>query len=141
MGYRPVGFHANDSNNQAIYHTNVMMGIGEGFAVICLDSISTMQERECVRQSLEKSGLEIIAITLDQVANFAGNVLALKSKDGHQLLVLSSSACKALSEPQRLRIMRYAKCVIMDIPTIESIGGGSARCMIAEMFLSPRIIS
>lgn len=139
LGYQPVGFHASDAKGQAIYHTNVMMGIGEGFAIVCLESISDEAERAFVCGSLEKGKLEIIPVTLKQVSDFAGNVLALRSMSGEQLLVLSRRAFNTLTTEQHHRVEQYARFVPMDIPTIETIGGGSARCMIAEVFLPPGI--
>lgn len=133
LGYEAIAFNALDKNGVAIYHTNVMMSIGNGFAVVCLESIPSNQEREKVVRELQNSSLEIVGISLDQVGHFAGNMLALQNKDG-QVLVLSQSAFDVLTTQQKQQLEQYVKLLPMAIPTIELIGGGSARCMIAEVF-------
>lgn len=135
LGYTPVSFHSNDKHGKAIYHTNVMMCIGEKFCVICLESIVDPIEREMVVSALQFSGHEIIDISLQQVEKFAGNMLELKNLHGDQIVALSESAFNALSQSQKDAIGYFAKLVPLPIQTIETIGGGSARCMIAEIFL------
>ena len=135
LGYRPVVFRANDAQGQAIYHTNVMMCLGDGFAVVCLESITDELERAAVVASLRVGGHEIVDITLGQVARFAGNMLALQPAAGPALLALSQSAYDALTQEQRATLGRYCELLPLPIPTIETIGGGSARCMLAEVFL------
>lgn len=135
LGYRPVAFHARDAQGRLIYHTNVMMCVGAGFAVLCLESITNAAERAAVVGALTASGHEIVAITLGQVARFAGNMLTLQPAAGPTLLVMSQSAHDALREKQRRQLGRYCELLPLPIPTIETIGGGSARCMLAEVFL------
>lgn len=134
LGYQPVAFHAYDQHGHAIYHTNVMLCIGARFAVVCLASIRDAQERAAVVASLTDTGHELVDITLTQVAHFAGNMLTLRG-DSADLLVLSQQAYTALTTEQQQNLARYAELVPLAIPTIETIGGGSARCMLAEVFL------
>ncbi|TGE18359.1 citrulline utilization hydrolase CtlX [Hymenobacter elongatus] len=138
LGYRPVVFHSYDQQHQEIYHTNVMMGLGERFAVVCLESITAGTERAAVVAALTTTGYEIVAISLGQVAQFAGNMLALRAATGAELLVLSQRAWEALTLGQRQVLERYCELVPLPIPTIETIGGGSARCMLAEVLLPPK---
>lgn len=135
LGYRSISFHACDAHGMPFYHTNVMMGIGDGFAVVCLESVRDEAEREKLATSLTATGHTIVPITLGQAADFAGNVLSLRSCTGEQLLVLSQRAFTSFDEGQREIIGRFASFLPLDIPTIETIGGGSARCMIAELFV------
>jgi hypothetical protein len=137
LGYRPVAFRAYDAQGYAIYHTNVMLCIGSGFAVVCLESITDAAERAAVVGSFIVSGHEIVAISLEQVARFAGNLLALQTSAGTTLLAMSQSAFDALTEPQRQTLEKYVELLPLPIPTIETIGGGSVRCMLAEVFLPP----
>ncbi len=137
LQYKPVCFHSQDKEGQEIYHTNVMMCIGEKFAVICSDTIADERERENVLQSLTQTGHEIIEVTTDQMNHFAGNMLAIKTKDNKAILALSQSAFDSLTVAQRQAIGKFCELVPLAIPTIETIGGGSARCMIAELFISP----
>jgi hypothetical protein len=136
--YEPVTFTSIDSNGQPIYHTNVMMCIGTAFAMVGLEMIPNRAERQQVRAHLEKTGKEIVELSADQIANFAGNAIELHNKDGEKLLVLSSRADHALIEDQRKRLRRYARLIPLELATIE-LGGGSARCMIATIHLSPRL--
>ncbi|MFD2787633.1 citrulline utilization hydrolase CtlX [Hymenobacter rubripertinctus] len=135
LGYRPVPFRSVDARGQEIYHTNVMLSIGPGFAVVCLESIPDLPERALVTDSLTETGHEIVDISLAQVARFAGNMLALQPTPGPVLLALSQSAHDALTPEQRTRLSRHATLLPLAIPTIETIGGGSVRCMLAEVFL------
>ncbi|MDQ2770564.1 MAG: arginine deiminase-related protein [Bacteroidota bacterium] len=134
LNYRPVAFRAVDAQGQEIYHTNVMMCVGPGFAVVCLDSIADATERAAVADSLTATDHELVAISQAQVGRFAGNMLALEA-NGRCLLVLSQQAHDALMPEQRQALARYAELVPLAIPTIETVGGGSARCMLAEIFL------
>ncbi|MCA8830910.1 citrulline utilization hydrolase CtlX [Hymenobacter pini] len=138
LGYRPVPFRAYDAQGQEIYHTNVMMCVGTGFAVVCLESIRSEAERAAVVDSLTSTGHGIIAISLAQVSRFAGNMLTLRPATGPELLVMSQSAYDVLTPAQRFRLSHYATLLPCAIPTIETIGGGSARCMLAEVFLPAR---
>jgi len=138
LGYRPVIFHATDKTGQAIYHTNVMMCVAERFAVVCLESISNERERWMVMNFLTGGRREIIDISLDQMYNFAGNMLALRSADGRNLLVLSQRAFESLKPDQVKAVENYCEMLPIEISTIETVGGGSARCMMAEIFLSKK---
>lgn len=138
LGYQPISFKSVDSNNNPIYHTNVMMCIGTKFATICLESIKDNVEKEKVISSLKKSGLAIVDITYQQLKNFAGNMLELTNKDNNKIVALSQSAFNSLTNSQKQVIERNAKLLPLCIPTIETIGGGSARCMIAEIFLKKK---
>lgn len=135
IGYKPVVFHAVDENSKPIYHTNVLMCIGSGIAVICLDSLVVQSEKMMVESILKETGHEILPISFAQMNAFAGNMLMLTGRGGNALMIMSSSAFNALSEQERVTISKYAKIVPVDIKTIETAGGGSARCMIAENFL------
>ena len=137
LGYKPVSFNAFDENDdgQEIYHTNVMMCIGDNFSVICLESIKNEAERSLVSETLRNSGKEIIDISFDQMNSFAGNMLAVSTNRNKSLVVLSENAFRSLSIEQKGRLGKYCELFPLPIPTIEAIGGGSARCMIAEIFL------
>jgi hypothetical protein len=136
LGYRPVTFHATDGHGHAIYHTNVMMCVGGKFATVCLESITDATEQAAVVDSLTSAGHELVAISRAQVERFAGNMLTLQpAAGGRELLVMSQSAYDSLTTEQRHTLSRYCELVPLAIPTIETIGGGSARCMLAEVFL------
>ena len=137
FSYEPVTFTSVDSNGQPIYHTNVMMCIGTAFAMVGLEMIPNKIERELVRARLEKTGKEIVELSADQIANFAGNAIELHDKDGEKLLVLSTRADGALTQEQRKRLSRHSRLIPLELPTIE-LGGGSARCMMATIHL-PRL--
>jgi len=137
FGYEPIIFTSIGSNGQPIYHTNVMMCIGTAFAMVGLEMIPNKAERQKVRVRLEKTGKEIVELSADQIANFAGNAIELHDKHGEKLLVLSTRAAQALTEEQRETLTRYARFILLELPTIE-LGGGSARCMIATIHL-PRL--
>jgi len=138
IGYQAITFDAFDQNEQAIYHTNVLMAVGSKFAVICLDSIINSTEKEAVIRSLKSTGKEIIDITFDQMNHFAGNMLEVKNNLGETLVVMSQSAFTSLTEEQKTTLEKYGKLVYADINTIETNGGGSARCMMAEVHLEVR---
>jgi hypothetical protein len=136
LGYRPVTFQAIDAQGHAIYHTNVMMCVGGKFATVCLESIADATERAAVVEALTSVGHEIVAISLAQVERFAGNMLTLQPAiGGRELLVMSQSAYDSLTDDQHRTLSGYCELVPLAIPTIETIGGGSARCMLAEVFL------
>jgi hypothetical protein len=135
--WTPVAFRAYqtvENERKLIYHTNVMMCIGMNFALICLDCIDNKEEREKVVQSLEADGKEIISITEDQVGQFAGNMLQLQGKNG-PVIVMSLSAYNALNPSQKDALSKHGDLIPSDLHVIETNGGGSARCMIAEIFL------
>ena len=136
--YFPVVFNAFqsvDGKRLPIYHTNVMMCIAEEFCVICLDSIDDKKERKVVIDQLKKSGKEIIAISEKQMHQFAGNMLQVENVDGEKFLVMSASAYGVLNIRQIEQIEKYCAILSADLYTIETCGGGSARCMMAEIFL------
>ncbi len=138
FSYEPVIFTSVGSDGQPIYHTNVMMCIGTAFAMVGLEMIPNKAERQQVRSRLEKTGKEIVELSADQIANFAGNAIELQNKSGEKLLVLSSRAVRALTEQQRETLSRYSRLLPLELPTIE-LGGGSARCVIATIHLPPRL--
>ena len=134
--YKPVLFVANQTVNnerKAIYHTNVMMALGETFAVICLDSIDNKKQCEEVIQSLKSDKKEIIEITEEQMHSFAGNMLQVKGSDEKRHLIMSQQAYNSLTAEQIKRIENHCSILSSDLTTIETLGGGSARCMIAEV--------
>lgn len=134
-GYSPVIFHAFDQNGQAIYHTNVMMCVAERFVVICLDSISDAKEREAVVAAFFQTQKNIFDISFEQMNHFAGNMLEVFTADGESLLVMSASAYHSLLPQQVSMFKQFSRIVYAAIPTIERIGGGSVRCMMAEVGL------
>src|SRR5215216_2296830 len=138
FSYEPVTFTSVSSNGQPIYHTNVMMCIGTDFAMVGLKMIPSEAERQEVRARLEKTAKEIVELSADQIANFAGNTIELHNKHGEKLLVLSTRAARVLTEGQQEILSRYTRLVSLELPTIE-LGGGSARCMIATIHLPPRL--
>ena len=135
LGYQPIYFTANDINGKEIYHTNVMMCVGETFVVICLDSITNIDEKHLVADSILQTNKELIAISFEQMNQFAGNMLELKTSDNNKILALSKSSFDSLTEQQKQKLQNHCELVQLNIKTIETIGGGSARCMIAEIFL------
>ena len=133
-------FDARGSSGRPIYHTNVMMGLGDRFAVICPDAIPDAAQRARVMQSLAGS-FDVIEISVAQMEkHFCGNLLQLRNRSGEPLIVMSARAEKGFTPEQRRRLTAYGKVVSVDLETIETIGGGSARCMLAEVFL-PRASS
>jgi hypothetical protein len=134
LDYELVTFEAVDAQGVAIYHTNVLMSVGTHFAVVCTDSIRTPQHRAAVSMKLRATGHEIVAISLGQMQRFAGNVLELAGARG-PLIALSTTAWTSLLPAQRRVLERYAQLLTVDVPTIERIGGGGVRCMLAEVHL------
>ena len=137
LDFEPVAFQAFqtvDNQRLPIYHTNVMMSIGSGYAVVCLDCIDSDDERKQVVDAIALDGLELIAITEEQVNQFAGNMLELTGDDG-PVLVMSASAYQSLVPGQIEKLQQYTTLLHAPLPTIETCGGGSARCMIAEIHL------
>jgi hypothetical protein len=135
FGYEPVKFRSQSPDGRPIYHTNVMMCVGTDFALVGLQTIPVQSEREGLQNLLEAHGKEVIELTPAQIAEFAGNAIELHN-DREKLLVLSARAAAALTPAQRQRIEQYAKLVPLSLPTIE-LAGGSARCMIATLHLTP----
>lgn len=138
-GYEPMAFQAVDGSNFPIYHTNVMMCIGDRFAVICLDSIKDPEEKLKVTISLKGSGKEIIEISLEQMNKFAGNMLQVTNADGESLLVMSEQAFLSLTAEQIVALEQYSRIIYAPLYTIEKNGGGSARCMLAEIHLPSKL--
>jgi hypothetical protein len=135
LNYKPVYFWAFDAGNQPIYHTNVMMCVADKYVVICLASIKDLNERQLVINAITASGKAIIEIEFDQMNQFAGNMLQVHNKEGKLFLVMSSQAFHSLNKDQISQIELYNQILHSDITTIETNGGGSARCMMAEVFL------
>ncbi|MFV0573225.1 MAG: citrulline utilization hydrolase CtlX [Xanthomarina gelatinilytica] len=136
--YTPVIFTAYqtvEGERKPIYHTNVMMCLAETFAVICLDSIDDKKERKNVLKHLKEDGKEVIAITEAQMAHFAGNMLQVRGLDNKRLLVMSQAAHDSLTTAQIKTIEKHCDILSSSLETIETCGGGSARCMMAEIFL------
>ena len=139
--FTPVIFEAFQTVNQErklIYHTNVMMCLGETFAVICADAIDDKKERKMVLESLRGDEKEVVLITEAQVNNFAGNMLEVKGTDDRRYLVMSASAHQSLTKKQIAQLEEHVTILSSSLDTIEACGGGSARCMMAEIFL-PRV--
>ena len=136
--YTPVVFIANqtvEGKRLPIYHTNVMMCLAETFAVICLDTIDDKKERKNVIKHLKADGKEVIAISESQMHQFAGNMLQLRGKDNQRYLIMSQAAHKSLTKDQVNKIEKHCPIISSSLETIETCGGGSARCMMAEVFL------
>jgi len=135
LDYEYFIFSAYDNSDSLIYHTNVMMCVAEEFVVACLDSIKDIDERQSFIELVENCDKELIEISMEQMENFAGNMLQVKSKNGEPILVMSSTAKKCLTSDQLSKLMGYCKIVAPEISVIEINGGGSARCMMAEIFI------
>lgn len=134
LGHDTVSFRATD-HDVPVYHTNVVLSIGRDFAILAEEMISDEEERKLVRRRLEDSGHEIIPISREQCRQFAGNVMSLRTKDGDPVIVVSRTAWNAYDETQKRRFGELGTVIGVDIPTVETVGGGSVRCMIAELFL------
>src|SRR3989344_614445 len=135
MGYEGIFFDAYDKEGFPIYHTNVTMSIGKEYAVICLESIKDPGERRLVKNKLESLGKEIIELSIDQIYKYCGNTLQVLSSDGSAKIIMSKTAQSGFSSDQLDRLKKYGDIIALDIPEIETVGGGSARCMLAEVFL------
>ncbi|MGK7396835.1 MAG: citrulline utilization hydrolase CtlX [Candidatus Cyclobacteriaceae bacterium M3_2C_046] len=135
LKYELVSFKAVDRNQMDIYHTNVLMCIGDAFAVICLEAIPDQSDRDKVVQKLEESHHQIIAIDYSQLYAFAGNMIQLRNEKGEKFLVLSQTAYDSLEKSQIDELAVFARLLPVNIPTIEKYGGGSIRCMIAALHL------
>lgn len=134
-GYEISAFDAVDAQGRSVYHTNVMMCIGEEFAVICADAIADRQQRADVLAQLTASGREIVEISLAQMERFAGNLIEVAGATGTSVIVLSDAALGVMSKTQLDSLARCGRILSIPIDTIESAGGGSVRCMMAEVFL------
>jgi hypothetical protein len=134
MGYEAVSFAA-VSDGRPIYHTNVMMSVGERLAVVCFEAITADEERRRVRDSLIRTGHDLLAISVAQMHAFAGNMLELQTSNGRSVFVMSQRAYGSLTAEQRAQIREHSDIVSVPIPTIEDHAGGSVRCMLGEIFL------
>lgn len=134
-GYEPIVFRALDSQRREVYHTNVVMCVGSEFAIVCLDALDHESGRKRVSDALTEGGRTIIPITLAQMESFAGNALEVKNQNGQRFILLSQRARCALTPHQGEALSRYGTLLSPEISTIESVGGGSIRCMLTEIFL------
>lgn len=140
MNYHPVPFHAVDRNGRAIYHTNVMMCVADRYVVICMDCIPDKNEKENVTNTIRNSGKEIIEITMNQVNHFAGNMLQVNNSNREKILVMSTQAHQSLTEEQLKKLGSYNPVIHSSLNTIEANGGGSSRCMLAEIHLQKNLL-
>ncbi|MCC5930432.1 MAG: amidinotransferase [Cyclobacteriaceae bacterium] len=134
IGYEPIMFNARDQQGKDIYHTNVLMTLGDKYAMICLEAIPRKQG-EMVTDWLKNTDREVINISFDQMASFAGNMIQLRNANNEKYLVMSKSAMESLNADQMNKILQYNQIIVGKIPTIEKYGGGSARCMITGIHL------
>jgi hypothetical protein len=135
LGYEPLPFDATGPAGEAVYHTNVVMSIGEGFAVACLEAVADDAGRRRLRASLEAAGGEVLELGRAQMNAFAGNQLQLATRGGGRVIALSTTALAALGPALRRALERHGELVAVPVPVIERHGGGSVRCMLAEVFL------
>ena len=135
LNYKPYFFTATDAQGKEIYHTNVIMSIGNGYSVICLESIKNTAEKELIIESLKESNHKIIDISYDQMNSFCGNILELELMGQKNILALSKRAFDSFTTTQKIDLQEYCELFPINIDTIEQVGGGSVRCMIAELFL------
>lgn len=135
LDYEPLAFTAVDAAGVPVYHTNVLMCVGADFAVLCEEAIPDSGQRAAVRRRLEQTGHELVTISLAQMGEFAGNMLELAGSGGRRLLALSTRAFESLDRVQRAALEAHCHLLLVPIPTIETIGGGSLRCMLAEIHL------
>jgi hypothetical protein len=133
LGYEPFGFTALDAQGAPIYHTNVMMCVGTRFAVICSGAVNKAG-RAMLKDRLLGSGRELLEISMDQMGRFAGNMLELSAADGKTVIALSQNAQSSLTQAQKEMLGGHAQLLALPVPAIEQTGGGSVRCMIAEIF-------
>lgn len=134
LGYSPVVFNCIDPSGKPVYHTNVVLHIGPGYALVFEEGITDVAERSRVLASLQRGGLRIITIDQQQLVNFCGNLLALRNADNIPCIVCSSTAWKSFTAEQRQILSAYGRVLVAEIPVIEKIGGGGVRCMLAEIF-------
>lgn len=137
LDYEPLTFEATDTGGQPIYHTNVMMSVGSRFAIVCTDAVRAPAQRAALIARLTATGHEVIVISHEQMRSFAGNILELAAPGG-PVIALSTTAWQALEPDQRDALERHGRIIGVDIPTIERVGGGSIRCMLAEVHLPGR---
>jgi len=135
LGFRAHTFSSVDENDKEIYHTNVMMCLGERFAMVCAQSIRSDVEREALIRSFEQTGHEVVFLTYEQISSFAGNALEVRNQRGERFLIVSQKGYESLTEEQKAVIEQHDEIVPIPLDTIETNGGGSARCMIADIRL------
>ncbi|MGB0390450.1 MAG: citrulline utilization hydrolase CtlX [Salibacteraceae bacterium] len=135
LGFTICGFHSTDHQNNLVYHTNVVMFVMQGLVGIGLETIKGDQDRELVLKTIKSSGKELLELSYYQITQFAGNMIQLETNQGNPVLVCSETAWKSLDESQKEKIESKSKVCTLSISTIELYGGGSARCMIAEIFV------
>lgn len=135
LGYRTFAFEAVDTQGRAIYHTNVMLAVGSRWAVVCSESVKDGLRRQQLIEALARGDRSLIEIDLEQMAGFAGNILELRCSDGGTVIAMSAQAHAALRDEQRAVLQLHGRIVAVPVPTIEAVGGGSVRCMLAELFL------
>lgn len=134
MGYEGVFFDAYDKDGFPIYHTNVTMSIGHEYSIICLESIKDLKERELVQSKLKGLGKEIIELSIEQIYKYCGNTLQVINNKGEAKIIMSKTAYEEFTDTQLKILKKYGEIIDVEIPTIETVGGGSARCMLAEVF-------
>lgn len=137
-GFQAIVFLATDKNGMPVYHTNVVMALGDAFCILCEEAIEEEWELIAVRQLLQSTQHTIIPITRDQMHAFAGNMLQIQNASGEKFIVLSNTAHQSLRNDQLVSLQSFGKLLIIDIPVIEKVEGGSVRCMMAEVFLKNR---
>ena len=135
INYSTIAFDATDQNGDLIYHTNVMMSIGNTLSIVCLEAIAAIEQREVVVNSLQTNNRELLELTLEQMEAFAGNMLEVRSSSGVKLLVMSKQARHSLTREQVKIIESHVKIISAPLNNIEASAGGSARCMLAEIYL------
>jgi hypothetical protein len=138
MGTQSVVFRSLDRKGGEVYHTNVMMALGDDFVVICMDSIPNENSKQVLKETFAKTGKEIIEISMHQMESFAGNMLEVRGKDDQRFLCMSQTAYDSLTELQKSKLAKHTNLLSVSIPNIEKFGGGSVRCMMAEIFLPVR---
>lgn len=137
MDYSVVAFQAVDEKHKPIYHTNVVMSVGDRFVIICLEAIPDMSEKEKLLQHFEATRKEVIDMSFEQLQSFAGNILQVLNKNSAYVIIISESGFHSLSPLQKEALARHGEIIVIPLNTIETYGGGSARCMLAEIFLPP----
>jgi hypothetical protein len=136
LGYKPILFHSYGTDGTAVYHTNVMMGVQSTTAVVCAESIADETERALVIDALQETGHEVVEITQAQMSAFCGNVLELRNNEGKRFLAMSQTAFDNFTDEQKATLNKDKILLPFNISTIETVGGGSVRCMLGEVFLS-----
>lgn len=137
-GFQAIVFLATDKNEMPVYHTNVVMALGDRFCIFCEEAIEEEWELIAVRQLLQSTGHSIIPISREQLHAFAGNMLQVQNAGGEKFIVLSTTAHASLRKEQLQQLELYGKLLVADVHTIEQVAGGSVRCMMAEIFLATR---